>query len=690
MKKRIISVGMCAVIIAVTVFSNTLYAATKGIVPKEKKDEILVTTDANGKVIDEKSYVTLVGSNAQKSIKDKTKLTNIKNVSGAEEFKANYDGTITWENNGNDIKYIGDLDADLPLSMNVSYYLNDEEIQPEDLAGKSGRIKVVYDFTNNQQVQVDIDGEKYTTYVPLMTLTSITLPMDGFSNVESLDGALTVNELGEKYFLLGVTAPGSEEALNLKILGLGDYIRIPSSFGFTADVKNCQMPSTTTCVIPHILDNLDLSDIKTTSDIDEKVNELVEATEKLVAGSTELSDGTSLATAGVLQFVNGIKEGMNQLTDGSAQMNGDLSDLEKKKDDIQNKATLLAGDLNQVLTEAKAFKIPDADSFHLSEYQQAGEKLQADTDDLIEALENMQKQLEELQVFATETEQKIQDIQSEINAEIDAVDIDKMVEDAKVSAGEQVGPLARQVIAEEYPKLDKILSFGYKAGIISEDKVDEIAKKIVSRIDLSSVGDGAKAQINEIKEKINTEINDIQIPEIDVDVDSVIAILEDMQTQYEVLTKVTDTQDEINSLLDSANELMDSIDKNSTVINNKSNELISGLGFADETIKNARSYLKTLNAAAVTAKDGSNQLVDGMNALDDGAKTLAAGTEQFYKEGVLTAADYAKQATLQALIKRGQAHIKAAETYTNLTGIDDSTKGSIRFTIKTAAIKSTK
>ena len=150
MKKRIISVGMCAVIIAVTVFSNTLYAATKGIVPKEKKDEILVTTDANGKVIDEKSYVTLVGSNAQKSIKDKTKLTNIKNVSGAEEFKANNDGTITWENNGNDIKYIGDLDADLPLSMNVSYYLNDEEIQPEDLAGKSGRIKVVYDFTNNQ------------------------------------------------------------------------------------------------------------------------------------------------------------------------------------------------------------------------------------------------------------------------------------------------------------------------------------------------------------------------------------------------------------------------------------------------------------------------------------------------------------------------------------------------------------
>ena len=76
MKKRIISVGMCAVIIAVTVFSNTLYAATKGIVPKEKKDEILVTTDANGKVIDEKSYVTLVGSNAQKSIKDKTTIKN--------------------------------------------------------------------------------------------------------------------------------------------------------------------------------------------------------------------------------------------------------------------------------------------------------------------------------------------------------------------------------------------------------------------------------------------------------------------------------------------------------------------------------------------------------------------------------------------------------------------------------------
>lgn len=686
MKKRIISVGMCAVIIAVTVFSNTLYAATRGIVPKEKKDEILVTTDANGKVIDERSYVTLVGSNAQNSIKDKTNLTNIKNVSGAEAFKANNDGTITWENNGNDIKYIGDLDADLPLSMNVSYYLNDEEIQPEDLAGKSGRIKVVYDFTNNQQVQVDIDGENYTTYVPLMTLTSITLPMDGFSNVESLDGALTVNEFGEKYFLLGVTAPGSEEALNLKILGLGDYIRIPSSFGFTADVKNCQMPSTTTCVIPHILDNLDLSDIKTTSDIDEKVNELVEATEKLVDGSTELSDGTSLAAAGVLQFVNGIKEGMDQLTTGSAQMNGDLSDLENKKDDIQNKATLLAGDLNQVLTEAKAFKIPDANSFHLSEYQQAGEKLQADTDALIQALENMQKQLEELQTFANQTEKKIQDIQNELNREINAIDYKKIVEKAQASAAEQAGPAAKAVLIEAYPELSNL----FELGIISDEQINALASKIVSKMDFEPVRQEAEAEVKKIQNNINDKVKEIEIPKIDVDVDSVIAILEDMQTQYEVLTKVTDTQDEITSLLDSANELMDSIDKNSTVINNKSNELISGLGFADETIKNAQSYLKTLNDAAATAKDGSNQLVDGMNTLDNGAKTLAAGTEQFYKEGVLTAADYAKQATLQALIKRGQAHIKAAETYTNLTGIDDSTKGSIRFTIKTAAIKSTK
>ena len=125
---------------------------------------------------------------------------------------------------------------------------------------------------------------------------------------------------------------------------------------------------------------------------------------------------------------------------------------------------------------------------------------------------------------------------------------------------------------------------------------------------------------------------------------------------------------------------------NSGDIEKKSGELASGLDFADSMIKEARSYIQTLDSAVGEAKDGSEQLSDGANRLDDGAKELASGTKKYYNEGILTAADYAKQATLTAIIKRGKAHQMAADKYTNISGIDATTQGEIKFTLYTAAI----
>ena len=236
--KKVVSLGGCLILAASLLASDVTFAAEKSAAPAEKHDEILIETDAAGNVTSRKASVTITGTDASGAIKDKTLLTDITNISGEESFTQGSDGTITWENTGNDINYTGTFNEELPFAIKVTYYLNDQEIKPEDLAGKSGHIKIVYSFENRATIDVDVDGEILNTHVPFLAVTTITLPMDDFQNVESLDGGLIVEEFGSQYFLLGVATPGANESLNLEAIGLDQYVKFPESFGFSADVEN--------------------------------------------------------------------------------------------------------------------------------------------------------------------------------------------------------------------------------------------------------------------------------------------------------------------------------------------------------------------------------------------------------------------------------------------------------------------
>ena len=146
--KKAIRFGLCLALIGSMLSANLAFGATQEKVPAKKVDEILVQADASGNVKEKTGTITITGSNSKAAIKDITNLTNIKNISGDEKFTQNEDGTITWENSGNEIRYTGELTEELPFSMKVTYYLDEQEIAPADLAGKSGRVKVVYAFEN--------------------------------------------------------------------------------------------------------------------------------------------------------------------------------------------------------------------------------------------------------------------------------------------------------------------------------------------------------------------------------------------------------------------------------------------------------------------------------------------------------------------------------------------------------------
>lgn len=672
MKKKLKSI-LCLAIVVSMLFADATFAAPEEIAPAEKMDEILVQADATGKVTAKQGRVTITGSDSTSPIKDKTVLSDIVNISGDETFRLDDNGTLTWENSGNKISYIGTLNEELPFSMKITYYLNDQEITPEELAGKDGRVKVVYSFENLTTVDVKLDDETYSMYVPFLTVTGIFLPMEGFSNVESLDGAMTMEEFGEQYFMMGVTGPGANEALNFKMLGLDQYVNFPESFGFTADVTNFQMPSTVTCITPHVVDKLDLSEVKSPEDIETKIGELVAATEKLVNGSDELADGTGLLSDGIGQFMREFKNALKAIADGSVELDSDLTNLEKKKNELQDEASELIDYLDDVLARVNEFELPDKNAIFTPELQEAETKLNEDAALLIETLEAMKTQLEEVQAFAQEAQgdiDKLTEIGNTVYEELSAIDLDQIIADATELAKQQAYAAAKEELA----------------GLpVTDEQIRTIMENIMAKVDVSSVADEARVHIATV-EALLDEIPEIEIPEFDINVDPVIEILKDMEVQFAVLEEAAGKQEDMAALLDSANEFMDSVKKDSKVIKTKSNELLSGLDFADSAIQNAHEYMNSLKAAVSEAGEGSDKLANGVYALDDGAKQLAEGTEKYYEEGVLTAADYAKQATLRAFLTRCKAFVLAAKEYTNITGIEESTKGSIRFIIRTEAI----
>lgn len=671
--KKLFSVALGVTLSMSLILTSVASASETSKAPDRKDEQVLVETDATGNVISKRVNVTLTGADSKSPIKDKTNLKNVTNFGGGATYTQEKDGTLIWDNDGNEIKYIGDLETELPIDMNIQYFLNGQEMSASEIAGKSGRVEVRYNFENKARMNVEVDGKQYDTYASLLLTTCFALPKDSFQKVESLNGALVIEQNDDTYFLVAMVAPGLNKALNLEIMGLDHYVSFPESFGFVADVTNFAMPSTITTATTHAIDQFDFSSIETADDMNKEIDKLVNAGSQLADGAKQLSDGTGTLNEGVVEFLKAFQDGLTQISEGTMILDNELCNLEAKKKEIELQATELLAYLDNVIVEVEKFELPKEEDILTPELLEAEEKLAKDVEMLIKTLEAMQVQVEELQKFAEEAEDslaKLEEAKKAIAIEFAAIDLDKITAEATELAKQQAIAAAQEELG----------GFG-----IPNEQLVAIANSIVSKIDISSVTAEAKSHVANI-EKIMNDIPEIEIPEINVDIEPVIKILEDMEVQLLIMEGFADKQDEMVVMLSSANEFLTSVKEDSVIIREKSNELISGLDFADSAIKSAHDYMNTLNEALKGAEDGGQTLADGVSQVDEGANLLADSTNQFYREGVLTAADFAREATIGAFINRCKAVIVSAKEYNNISGIDAETEGSIYFTIRTAEV----
>ena len=328
-----------------------LCAAVPAMAESAAKDEtVYILSDAQGQA--RRIIVSDWLKNPDKldELTDATRLQNLTVVEGNATFER--DGErLTWDADGKDVYYQGDSDEELPLTLQITYLVDGEEVPAADMAGKSGRVTIRFSYT-------PADGQK----AQFAVLSAALLDSDRFTNVEVTNGAV-IND-GDRLVALGAALPGLKARLDVE----DKDGKLPETVEITADVENFALPLTVTAATTEWSSLLKDVDLSLADAADGDMDQLTDAMTQLLDGGRQLSEGASALNDGVGQVAGGLStlsENSESLNAGALQVfqlllqtaNQQLKALNPQVPDltVETYAEVLDG-LTQQMTAAKQTK----------------------------------------------------------------------------------------------------------------------------------------------------------------------------------------------------------------------------------------------------------------------------------------------------------------------------------------------
>ena len=255
------------------------------------------------------------------------------------------------DGNGNvNSKFIGSTlysgTEELPFSMNATYYLDGAEISPKDLAGKSGHVKIIFNYSST--------AKKNGSFIPFIALTTLNLDHQKFTNIRLKNGKI-FNENDTTYTLIGYGITGLNRNLGTSFL--------PDQFVFEADTTNFNMADTYTIFTSDILADVDLSELSRIDQLTSSIYQLQDAMNKLVDGATDLSTGLGQALDGTKTLYDGSKTlaektkeaatGASKLSEGTTELKNGLTTLTSFNAKLQTGSTaVITKTLQKLNTDA--------------------------------------------------------------------------------------------------------------------------------------------------------------------------------------------------------------------------------------------------------------------------------------------------------------------------------------------------
>ena len=276
-----------------------------------KDETVYVKVDDAGNQKDVTVSDQLKNISSLGTIDDVSDLKDIKNVKGDETYSEN-NGKLVWQGDKKDICYQGTTTKKIPVGMKVTYELGGKKVSADDLEGKSGHLKIHYEYQNTSA-----DSGKYT---PFLMATGLLMDGEKFSNV-TVDNGKVISD-GDRNIVIGMGLPQLKEQLT-SVSSEVDDLDIPDSFTVEADVTDYEKVEAVTVATNEVFNEVDADKFDSLDELKDSMTELQDAANQLVDGSGELKDGldTLLSSSGTL--VSGIDQlasGGNTLASGTGSL----------------------------------------------------------------------------------------------------------------------------------------------------------------------------------------------------------------------------------------------------------------------------------------------------------------------------------------------------------------------------------
>lgn len=632
------------------VVSNSSMVEAKKI---SKEETVYVNASAEGKAdtITVSDWLKGVGQTTG-NLSDKSELSDITNVKGDETFEQN-GNSLTWTAQGKDIYYQGTSSKELPVDMSIAYTLDGKSIKAEELSGKSGKVEIKISYKNKCKQKKNIQGKEETIYAPFVMVTGMILSGDTFQNI-TIDNGKVIND-GSNNIVVGMGLPGMAESL-----GIDDENadRIPSGFTVTADVKDFTMGNTFTVGSAGLLNELDLDDVETLDELEEKLEDLTEASETLLDGTEELSDNMKIFDGKMGELKKSMntfrKSGVNQLTKG-------IHDLAKGAPALVKGVKEYTGGVTEFAQGT-------------TDYVDGAKQITDGCSELYGAVKGMPLQIKTFNSGLQKYTGAVDKLGEKNNVE-------------KLKTGAKSVSSGVSSLNAELTKLEE--TYKLAEGAVSKLENAEQIKAILAQ---------QKAAVQALKQATSQDSALQQgASQVSSGVNTVMDSLSQLSTQSSTLRNASSQLNtKVPKLVTSADKLKkggDKLAKNNEKLKKSSKKLVKASKQLNTSVKKVNRGVKKLDKGGTSLKKATKKLDSGVSKLENasgklqkGSKKLAEGMSRFDKEGI-EKLNTAYEDDFQTLYERVKALRDTGKNYNSFSGSQTNMDGNVKFIIETESIE---
>ena len=683
--KRILSLAMCALLLVSAIAAA---AEDDGIT---KDETVYVLTDANGAV--EKVIVSdlLKNTAGADKIIDRSELSKIENVKGNETFTKS-EGNLIWNANGNDICYQGISDAELPVKMTISYFLNGEAVTAKELAGRSGSVKIRFDYANTCPETVELNEGSTELFVPFAAVTGMLLDTDVFTNIVVTNGRL-IND-GDRALVVGLAFPGLKESIGLT----DETVSIPDYLEITAEASHFELGMTVTMVTNALFNEIDRMKPGFADELTDSLNSVEDLLDELVSGIGLLNDGASA----LIEGVSALNDGAVQISDGMTELTAGLDALTENNETLTGGAKTVFETLLATADEQLAAAGLNVPALTIDGYAETLELVLASLDEIA-----VRAQAQEQVTAAVEANRDL------INQQVTDAVYEQVAEQVTglvtASVREQVtGAVREEVAAKVIAAAARMSREDYDSAVEAGMIDAETQAVIENAVEQQMASDEVQAMIDgSTAAQLETEtVHAVISANTDEQMrsETVLAVIsENTQAQIQKLIDENMASEEVRSRLAAAKEGAAAITSLKDPLN-QYNLFYRGLIAYTDGVASAASGASELSEGTAALKAGTETLAAGSTALSEGLTqlntkitALVNGSDEvgeetgdvlnkLREEGLRSVLNCVNE-TVTDLAGRLDALMNLSESYINYSGIGDGMNGRVSFVFRSAEIR---